>query len=72
MSMRALLTSVCFVAGLAVACKSPEKPDYVPECTCGQPETAFEGCLSPLCRSGEGNPDNPDCLCGPLIIGEEN
>jgi hypothetical protein len=40
-------------------------------CTCGEPETAFDGCLNSACVDGLGNPDNPDCLCGPLSIGEE-
>ena len=33
-------------------------------CICGTPEAAFDGCPHPLCLSGEGNPENPDCVCG--------
>lgn len=36
------------------------------ECICGTPEAAFDGCPHPLCLSGEGNPDNPECVCGGL------
>ncbi len=70
-AMKTLLLAAALV-GL-VACSSPEKkaePAHVPECTCGEPETAFDGCIHPLCLSGEGNPDNPDCVCGPLTLEE--
>ena len=70
---RALL----LLASLAlVACKSsePEPADDVDlssvECICGQPEAQIEGCPHPLCVSGEGNVDNPDCVCAPLKLGE--
>ena len=67
-AMKTLFLAVALL-GL-VACSSEERPEttYVPECTCGSPETAFDGCIHPLCVSGEGNPDNPDCVCGPLTL----
>ena len=67
------------VAALAlVACKSSEpeptqEVDYSSvECICGQPEAQITGCPYPMCVSGEGNPDNPDCVCGPLSFEEDN
>ena len=65
------------LAGLALAgaCKSDSptsatsaKSTEIP-CTCGQPEADFEGCPCPSCSNGVRNPDNPDCVCGPLSIG---
>lgn len=41
-------------------------------CICGTPEAAFDGCPHPLCLSGKGNPDNPECVCGPLTLGDED
>jgi len=38
-------------------------------CICGTPEADFEGCPNPLCLKGERNPDNPDCVCGPMKMG---
>ncbi len=73
-------TRFAFLALMALAlgaCKSSSQDDVdvdlssVP-CICGRPEAAFEGCPYPACVSGEGNPDNPDCVCGPLEIGGEN
>ena len=40
-------------------------------CTCGEPETDFDGCAHPMCVKGERNPDNPLCVCGPMKIGKE-
>jgi hypothetical protein len=41
-------------------------------CTCGDEMTAVLGCAHPKCAAGETNPDNPDCVCGPIALGEEN
>ena len=67
------MKNLVLLAGLAglFACSTPredavEMPAIV--CTCGQPDADFEGCLDPLCVSGAGNPDNPDCVCGRLSI----
>ena len=38
-------------------------------CICGTPEADFEGCPHPLCAKGERNPDNPECVCGPMKMG---
>jgi hypothetical protein len=38
-------------------------------CTCGTPKADFEGCAHPLCVRGERNPDNHDCVCGPMKMG---
>jgi hypothetical protein len=51
------------------ACRSPEQAaaqSAAERCTCGTPEADFEGCSNPTCMKGERNPDNPDCVCGPL------
>ena len=39
-------------------------------CICGTPEGAISCCLHPQCMSGEGNPDNADCVCGTLTLPE--
>ena len=41
------------------------------DCICGTPEAAIQGCPHALCVSGEGNPENPECVCAPLEIGED-
>ncbi len=53
----------CKSSGDAAAQKSAER------CICGSPEADFEGCPHPLCLKGERNPDNPDCVCGPMKMG---
>lgn len=69
--MRSMLLG-CLAITLALgACRSPEKTSspssaHVPACICGTPEADIDGCPCPTCMSGQGNPDNPDCLCGPL------
>lgn len=65
---------IVLLAGLALAgaCKSTSSTSAnsaeIP-CTCGQPDADFEGCACPSCSNGVRNPDNPDCVCGPLNIG---
>jgi hypothetical protein len=67
--------SLLFVIGLPLACKSSENESesksqtqaQVP-CTCGTPEADIEGCAHALCLAGKTNPDNPDCVCGALMI----
>ena len=51
---------------------TPEYSDVDLPCTCGQPEAQLEACVHPLCVSEEGNPDNPDCVCGPLAFESED
>ncbi len=38
-------------------------------CICGTPEADFSGCPNEYCIKGERNPNNPDCVCGPMKIG---
>lgn len=67
-----LIPTLLVVALVAVAgCRSSGSdpaPGATPACTCGTPMADFEGCAHPLCLSGEGNPDNPDCVCGRLEL----
>ena len=57
-------------ATLGACSSTDEKGDGAGEasvpCTCGQPEAAFDGCAHPKCVAGERNPENPECVCGPL------
>ncbi len=68
---RTVPLALALLAALA-GCRStepsepPPRPEF--ECTCGDAETDFHGCLHPLCARGETNPDNPECTCGPLRI----
>lgn len=60
-----LVASLAALAG----CRSSEAepvPEATPACACGQPMADFEGCAHPLCLSGQGNPENPECVCGSL------
>lgn len=68
MKARLVALSVCLAA--LAACRSNQaNTDFA--CTCGTPEAAFEACLHPACADGKHNPDNPDCACGTLSLGEE-
>ena len=71
--MRTLLTSLALLLVLG-ACKSNDKTDQYADvpCTCGTHEAMIEGCAHPLCVSGEGNPDNADCVCAPIDFKEGN
>lgn len=63
---------LALLVGVSAACRSPKQTapaSPAPECVCGTPDAALEGCPHPLCAAGEGNPDNPDCVCGPLSFG---
>lgn len=66
-----LACSVLFLGG----CRSSNEDVHVDlstiPCICGEPEAAFDGCSHPACLSGEGNPENPDCVCAPMKIGEK-
>ena len=72
---RTLLFAALFALG---ACGSPKKdattdgaPAPVARCICGTPTADVNGCPHPLCVSGKHNPDNPECLCGPLEFENE-
>jgi hypothetical protein len=41
-------------------------------CICGTPEGAIEVCAHDACIGGSRNPDNADCVCGPITIGEDD
>ena len=63
------LVLVACLAAVTTACRSRPAPTTAPTfvpCTCGDAETDFDGCLHPKCAQGATNPDNPDCVCGPL------
>jgi hypothetical protein len=67
------LIPILLVASLAAlaGCRSNDlepAPGATPPCTCGTPMADFEGCAHPLCLSGEGNPENPECVCGRLEL----
>ena len=68
-------TALLLLVPLALgACKSSSpKVDLssVP-CNCGEPEARFDGCAHPTCAAGKRNPDNPDCVCGPLDFGDDD
>jgi len=62
---------LCAVAALG-ACRSSgnnASAAAAQRCICGTPEADFEGCPNATCMKGERNPDNPECLCGPLKLG---
>ncbi len=70
--MKSLLLVLLGAVAMLGACKS--SGDSAAEasaqrCICGTPEADFEGCSHPLCLKGERNPDNPNCVCGPLKMG---
>jgi hypothetical protein len=57
-----------------VACHSPERQSSdlsSVTCTCGRPEAVIDGCAHLLCVRRDGNPENPDCICGPMTLTEE-
>jgi len=72
MSTIKTLFALLLMLAVLAACQSDPKEEPATEfpCTCGTDETAFHGCLHPLCVEGETNPDNLDCVCGTLSIDE--
>lgn len=62
---------------LLVGCKSDDPPTVEVdltevECICGTEMEAVDGCACPLCVTGKRNPDNPDCVCGPIDVNPED
>jgi hypothetical protein len=51
------------------ASSSTSSSQATAKCICGTPEADFSGCPNAHCIKGERNPDNPDCVCGPMKIG---
>jgi hypothetical protein len=73
--MRTFLFSLVGALALTLgACKSHDKNNSYADvpCNCGTNEAILDGCAHPLCVSGEGNPDNADCVCAPIEFGEDN
>lgn len=73
MKIRHALIVLATGALLAVACKGNGEAEasfssdtYAAPCTCGEPFNDLEGCSHSLCMNGQGNPDNPNCVCGPF------
>jgi hypothetical protein len=67
------IVSILIVA-LTLACASctsmgSSAPHQTMKCICGTPEADFNGCPNEVCAKGQRNPDNPDCVCGPMKIG---
>lgn len=67
-TLAASALGLAFLIGACVATPEPtvEVDLSDVDCICGQPLEAIEGCPHPLCIAGERNPDNPDCVCGPI------
>ena len=42
------------------------------ECVCGDEDGELFGCFHPLCIQEHVNPNNPDCVCGPLAFESED
>lgn len=66
--------AVILILGMIATLNSCKGPSSKAEasatrCLCGTPEADFEGCANPMCMKGERNPDNPDCVCGPMKMG---
>ena len=74
MTRTALLAALAAVA-LIAACKSQRAAadvdlSMVP-CICGTPDEVLDACAHSRCVVGLRNPQNPDCVCGPLTLGVE-
>lgn len=73
MKIRHLFLLLCAGTLCMAACNGAGEADAsfdtsnVP-CTCGEPFNDIEGCSHDLCMSGEGNADNPDCVCGQMAF----
>lgn len=63
-----ILGAAVLVAATLSSCKmfSNEASGEAIACNCGTPEADLEGCACSNCMGGDGNSDNPDCVCGPL------
>ena len=68
-NMKLITILMLALALSSVSCKSGGGGGNGVSCTCGTPEADFDGCSHPLCVKGERNPDNPECVCGPMKIG---
>jgi hypothetical protein len=64
-----LLLGAMVALGACKSSGSDAATQAAQRCICGTPEADFEGCSHPICLRGERNPNNPDCVCGPLKMG---
>ena len=55
------------VPGCRSTSADPSEPELL-ACVCGDPHGNLLGCTHPLCVESEGNPENPDCVCGGLSV----
>jgi|GEM_PF-3136063 len=69
-SLLSILATACLMWLCACGTTGAGDDPQIP-CICGSDDAIFDGCASELCRDGVRNPDNPDCLCGPLEFEEE-
>ena len=70
--MKCIALLIMALALTCVACTSSNSASAshaTAKCICGTPEADFSGCPNEHCIKGERNPDNPDCVCGPMKIG---
>jgi hypothetical protein len=67
--MKIFILLMLALAVSGASCNSLDGGNSDARCVCGTPEADFDGCAHPLCVKGERNPDNPDCVCGPMKIG---
>ena len=69
--MKLVLPLLLLLPLASTGCRAPQSdpaPGATPACICGQPMADFEGCPHPLCLQGLRNPENPECVCGPLEL----
>ena len=64
-SFGTILILAC-LAGLGACNKEQNQEASEVACICGTEDAELWGCSHPLCASGQGNEENPDCLCGSL------
>ncbi len=66
--MKAVRSFVLLVTCVVpLSCRSNSSQHDAP-CICGEPAANIEGCGHHMCVNGARNPDNPECVCGPLSI----
>lgn len=68
--MKIVTVLMLLLAATCVSCKSTSSASgAVVPCICGTAEADFSGCHHALCVKGQRNPENPECVCGPMKIG---
>jgi len=66
-----LILTAALALTLAACGSNSSKADSGVPCICGTDEALIDGCAHPACMADERNPDNPDCVCGVMIIEED-